>query len=240
MTQPVAVVTGASSGIGEATARALVDAGYVVAAGARRQDRLHALIAEVDRHGGQAISVRCDVRREEDVTALVRTAEEHFGRIDVIVNAAGVAMHGPLGSGRTDEWRTVVETNLLGVLYGIAAVAPRFEEQGHGHVVNVSSAAGRRTLPLRGVYSASKHGVEAVSEALRQEWMHSPLRVTVVQPGYVATEFSTHTTDPVAIAARAQLEIPPDVLAASDVADAIAWAVENPQLRINELFLGPY
>src|SRR4028119_274875 len=169
----VAVVTGASSGIGEATVRALSAEGAAVVAGARRKERLDGLVEEVTRNGGKAIAVGCDVTDERQAHALIERAIEEFGRIDVLVNNAGVMLLSKVEKGLSDEWRQMFEVNVLGLLYATDAAIGAMKRQGSGHIVNVSSVAGRRTRPTVGVYSGTKFAVNAISEALRQELLSS-------------------------------------------------------------------
>src|SRR4028118_2065758 len=191
----VAVVTGASSGIGEATVRALSAEGAAVVAGARRRERLDGLVGEVTRDGGKAIAVECDVTDERQAHALVDRAIEEFGRIDVLVNNAGVMLLSKVEKGLSDEWRRMFDVNVLGLLYATGAAIGAMKEQGGGYIVNVSSVAGRKTRPTVGVYSGTKFAVNAVSEALRQEVLEDGIRVTMVEPGAVATELTDHITD---------------------------------------------
>jgi NADP-dependent 3-hydroxy acid dehydrogenase YdfG len=191
----VAVVTGASSGIGEATVRALVGEGASVVAGARRKERLEDLVEEATRDGGRAIAAECDVTDEQQAHALVKRAIEEFGRIDILVNNAGVMLLSKVEKGLSDEWRRMFDVNVLGLLYATDAAVEAMKRQGSGHIVNVSSVAGRKTRPTGGVYSGTKFAVNAISEALRQELLEDGIRITVVEPGAVATELTDHITD---------------------------------------------
>lgn len=222
----VVAITGASSGIGEATALLLAGGGAKVVLGARRFDRLEALAARITSAGGTATWARVDVRRREDLTALVEAARQEHGKLDVLVNNAGVGPISPLDELRVEEWDEMIDINFRGVLYGIAAALPVFREQRSGHIVNVVSTAGLRIVPTQAVYAATKNAVRTLSEGLRQE-AGPDLRVTVVSPGYVATEFGDSVTSP---AVRAQISttaaaiaIPPEA-----VARAIAFAVGEP------------
>ncbi len=190
----VAVVTGASSGIGEATVRALAAEGAAVVAGARRKERLDGLVQEVNRDGGKAIAVECDVTDEEQAHDLVRRAVEEFGRIDILVNNAGVMLLSRIERGLSDQWRQMFDVNVLGLLYATDAAIAVMKEQQSGHIVNISSVAGRKTGPLRGVYSGTKFAVNAISEALRQELQEDNIRITMIEPGTVATELTNHIT----------------------------------------------
>ena len=234
----VAVVTGASSGIGEATVRALSAEGAAVVAGARRTERLDGLVEEVTRDGGKAIAVGCDVTDERQAHALIDRAIEEFGRIDVLVNNAGVMLLSKVEKGLSDEWRRMFDVNVLGLLYATDAVVGTMKRQGGGHIVNVSSVAGRKTRPTGGVYSGTKFAVNAISEALRQELLEDGIRVTVVEPGAVATELTDHITDEEVREGLKQRRIEP--LQSEDVANAIAYAVGQPQrVSVNEILIRP-
>ena len=222
----VAAITGASSGIGEATAVLLAAGGAEVVLGARRAERLEALAERITSAGGSAVWTRTDVRRREDLTALVAFARREYGRLDVLINNAGIGPISPLDELRVDEWDEMVDINFKGVLYGIAAALPVFRAQGCGHVVNVVSTAGLRIVPNQAVYAATKNAVRTVSEGLRQE-AGADLRVTVVSPGYVGTAFADSVTSPGVraqlVASREQFAIPPEA-----IARAIAFAIEQP------------
>jgi NADP-dependent 3-hydroxy acid dehydrogenase YdfG len=196
LTGKVALVTGASSGIGEATALALAAAGAQVAGAARRTDRLNALIKRITDAGGQAIALHADVADETQVRTMVRTAYERWGRLDILVNNAGVMLLGPIEGAQTEDWRRMVNINLLGLMYATHAALPLMREQGGGHIVNMSSVAGRTVRAGRAVYNATKWGVGAFSEALRQEVSRHHIRVTIIEPGPVETELTEHITDP--------------------------------------------
>ena len=236
----VAVVTGASSGIGEATVRALAAEGAAVVAGARRRDRLDGLVEEVTRGGGKAIAVECDVTDEEQAHDLVRRAVEEFGRIDVLVNNAGVMLLSTVGKGLSDQWRQMFDVNVMGLLYATDAAIGYMKEQGSGHLVNISSVAGRKvTRDSSGVYAGSKHAVGAISEGLRQELLEDNIRVTVVEPGAVATELTDHITDEDARESLSGL-LKLERLQAEDIAEAIAYAVTQPErVSVNEILIRP-
>ncbi|MEU7039757.1 SDR family oxidoreductase [Streptomyces varsoviensis] len=220
----VIAITGAGSGIGEATALLLAERGAKVVLGARRPERLEAVAARVKEAGGDAAWVRTDVRRKEDLAALVKVARDRYGKLDALVSNAGVGLISPLDDLRVEDWEEMVDVNLKGVLYGIAAALPVFREQGFGHFVNTVSTAGLRIVPLQSVYAGTKNAVRTISEGLRQEAGDS-LRVTVVSPGAVRTDF----TDRIDPALRAQTDklmeiaLPPEA-----VARAIAFAIEQP------------
>jgi NADP-dependent 3-hydroxy acid dehydrogenase YdfG len=234
----VAVVTGASSGIGEATVRSLAAEGVAVVAAARRKERLDDLVEEVTRGGGKAIAAGCDVTDEQQAHALIEHAIEEFGRIDILVNNAGVMLLSKVAKGLSDEWRRMFDVNVLGLLYATDAALETMKQQGSGHIVNVSSVAGRKTRPTGGVYSGTKFAVNAISEALRQELLEDGIRITVVEPGAVATELTEHITDEEVRAGLKQRNIEP--LQAEDIANAIAYAVGQPQrVSVNEILIRP-
>jgi NADP-dependent 3-hydroxy acid dehydrogenase YdfG len=237
----VAAITGASSGIGEATALALADAGAAVALGARRVDRIEALAERIGSAGGRAIAFEVDVADETAANAFVTAAHDRLGGLDVLVNNAGVMLLGPVDGADTAQWRQMVEVNLLGLLYCTHAALPLMRESGGGHVVNLSSVAGRHARAGAAVYNMTKFGVTAFSEALRQEALHCDVRVTCVEPGFVETELQGHNKSPLVQQGVEKMrdEIG-DVLLASDIADAIRYAVCLPQhVAINELLVRP-
>ena len=240
-----ALVTGASSGIGEATARALAGHGAAVAVAARRGDRLDALVAAIEADGGRALAIETDITdREQAIAAVERTAAE-LGRLDVLINNAGVMLLGPAVDAPIEEWDRMVALNLNGLLYVAHAATPhllRAAEDGPRRVadlVNVSSVAGRRATSGSGVYNATKFAVNAFTEALRQEVAERHVRVSVIEPGAVDTELRTHLRDEV----REQAErtfAGIERLAAEDVADAIAYIVTRPwHVAINEVLIRP-
>jgi NADP-dependent 3-hydroxy acid dehydrogenase YdfG len=236
----VAVVTGASSGIGEATVRALAAEGAAVVAGARRKERLDALVEAVTREGGKATAVSCDITDESQAHDLVQTAVEEYGRIDILVNNAGVMLLSNVGKGLSDQWRTMFEVNVLGLLYATEAAIRTMKEQGSGHLVNISSVAGRKvTRTSNGVYSGTKFAVNAISEGLRQELLEDGIRVTIVEPGAVETELPDHITDEDARESLGGL-LKIERLQAEDIANAIAYAVIQPErVSVNEILIRP-
>lgn len=237
----VAAVTGASSGIGEETALQLADAGCAVALGARRKDRLDALAAKIGDNGGKAVAVECDVADEASAHAFVERAVSELGRLDIVVNNAGVMLLGPIEGADTGEWRQMVEVNLLGLLYVTQAAIPHLREGGKGHIVNISSVAGRTAAAGVGVYNATKWGVTGFSEALRQEVAHSKIRVTCIEPGFVATELQSHNKNPVIVSVLDKMmEDIGEVLEAEDIASAILHAVTAPpRVNVNEVLIRP-
>ncbi|MFD7785037.1 SDR family oxidoreductase [Streptomyces nojiriensis] len=224
ITGKVVAITGAGSGIGEATALLLAERGAQVVLGARRTERLEALAARIERAGGRAAWIRTDVTRRGDVSALVDLARERYGRLDVLVGNAGVGLISPLDELRVEDWEEMIDVNLKGVLYGIAAALPLFREQGCGHFVNIVSTAGLRVVPQQSVYAGTKNAVRTISEGLRQEAGDS-LRVTVVSPGAVRTDF----TERMGPQARARIDRMMETALSPDaVARAVAFAVEQP------------
>ena len=237
----VAAITGASSGIGEATALALASEGAAVALGARREDRIEALRERIEADGGRALAARVDVTDEQDAHAFVRGAHSELGGLDVLVNNAGVMLLGPIEGADTDQWRQMVDVNVLGLLYCTQAALPLMREGGGGHIVNLSSVAGRVGNPGTAVYNATKWAVVGFSEALRKEGGASNIRVTCVEPGYVRTELQGHNEDPAVRGAIEQMEQQiGEVLEADDIAEAIRFAVSQPpRANVNELLIRP-
>src|SRR5215207_5459316 len=224
----VVAVTGASSGIGEATALACAEAGAAVSLAARRTDRIEALAERIRAGGGTALAVATDVADEAQANAFVRRTHEELGRLDVLVNNAGVMLLGPIEDAPTDEWRRMLDANVFGVLYCTHAALPLMREQGGGHIVNVSSVAGRVSRAGSGVYNLTKHGVGAFSEALRQEVAGRHVRVSLVEPGATTTELRSHNRPEVQESINARFgSVEP--LRAEDVADAIAYTVTRPR-----------
>ncbi|OYW15308.1 MAG: oxidoreductase, partial [Planctomycetales bacterium 12-60-4] len=191
----VVVITGASSGLGEATAKLLAKNGAIVVLGARRTERIESLAEELNKAGGQALAVATDVTNRDQVKRLVETAVKAFGRIDVMLNNAGIMLLAPMEQLKVDEWDQMIDVNLKGVLYGIAAALPYMKEQKAGHFINVSSVYGHKLGPDATIYCATKHAVRALSEGLRQEVKPYNIRTTVISPGAVATELTDHISD---------------------------------------------
>jgi NADP-dependent 3-hydroxy acid dehydrogenase YdfG len=235
----VVVITGASSGLGEATARQLVALGAHVALGARRVDRLLALAAELNGGADQALAVVTDVTDRAQVERLVDSAVQKFGRVDVLINNAGLMPQSLLERLKIDEWDRMIDVNIKGVLYGIAAALPHMTAQKSGHIINVSSVAGHKVRPGGTVYSATKHAVRVISEGLRQEVKPYNIRTTVISPGAVDTELPDTITDPdVAVAIRQfydDLAIPAD-----SFARAVVFAMSQPDdVDVNEILFRP-
>ena len=234
----VVAITGASSGIGEATALLLASRGAKVMLGARRLDRLEALAGRINATGGEAAFARTDVRRRADLAALVELACARFGKLDVLVNNAGIGPISPLDELRVEEWEETIDINVKGVLYGIAAALPVFRSQGLGHFVNTASTAGLIVRPAMAVYAGTKFAVRAISEGLRQE-AGANLRVTLITPGFVRTDFidsgSSSTVRAGLEEARDRFAIPPEA-----IARAIAFAIEQPaDVDVGEIVVRP-
>ena len=222
----VVAITGASSGIGEAAARLLAERGTKVVLGARRTDRLKVLAERIARAGGEAAFARTDVKQREDVAGLVELACERYGKLDVFVSNAGIGPISLLDELRVEDWEEMIDVNIKGFLYGVAAALPIFRKQQFGHFVNVISTAGLKIVPLQSVYAGTKNAVRTIAEGLRQE-AGDKLRVTNISPGFVQTDFADSMTNPVVKAqimeTRDKMAIPPEA-----IARAIAFAIEQP------------
>lgn len=235
----VVAITGASSGIGDATARLLAARGAALVLGARRTERLEAIADELRRAGARVLTRATDVTRSEDVERLVADAVDEFGRLDVLVSNAGISKIGPLANGDVAGWSAMIDVNVRGVLYGIAAATPVFRRQGHGHFVTTVSTAGLKIIPGMGVYAATKNAVRTVMETLRQESTDGVIRTTSISPGFVSTELDGSIDDP---ALRAQIRSNMDEfgLPPESVARAVAFAIEQPhEIEIGDLSIRP-
>lgn len=232
----VVLVTGASSGIGAAIARELGAAGAKVMLGARRTDRLAALADEITAKGGDALTRRLDVTDRADMAAFAKAAREAWGRVDVVVNNAGVMPLSLMASVKVDEWDRMVDVNIKGVLYGIAAVLPEMVARGHGHIINIASIGALSVSPTAAVYCATKFAVRAISDGLRQE--HKTIRVTCIHPGVVESELAHTITDPVAVEAMKTyraIALQPDA-----IGRAVRFAIEQPDdVDVNEIVVRP-
>ena len=235
----VVAITGASSGLGEATARLLSVQGASVVLGARRIDRLRVLADELSRRGGKALAVPTDVVQCDQVKRLVDAAVQTYGRIDVMINNAGLMPQALLERLKIDEWNRMIDVNIKGVLYGIAAALPHMKRQKAGHFINVSSVAGHRVGPGFAVYAATKYAVRALSEGLRQEVKPYNIRTTVISPGAVATELPNTVTDPQA-AERIRKFYAEVAIPAESFARAVAFAMSQPEeVDVNEILFRP-
>jgi NADP-dependent 3-hydroxy acid dehydrogenase YdfG len=235
----VVAITGASSGIGAATAVELAARGAAVVLGARRTDRLDSLVARIRAEGGRAEMLEVDVTKRADLEQLVALAVNRFGRLDVLVANAGVARIAPMAALDVDAWNVMIDVNLRGVLHGIAAALPVFRSQGHGHLVTTVSTSGLKIVPAQAVYAGTKNAVRTLLEALRQESTDGVLRTTSISPGFVRTELVDYIDDPEQRAqaqnAMAVLGISPDA-----VARAIAFAIEQPDdVEIGDMTIRP-
>lgn len=234
----VVVVTGASSGIGEETARFLASRGAKLFLGARRTDRLEAVVKDIERAGGQAAARAVDVTKRRDVEAMIEGALGKFGRIDVLVNNAGLMALAPIARTLVDEWERMVDVNIKGVLHGIAAALPVFMRQKSGHFINISSVAGHKVMMGGAVYSGTKFAVRAISEGLRQE-VGGTIRTTVISPGAVHSELPLGSSDP-DTAAFIKEYYRQQAIPADAVARAIAFAIEQPaEVDVNEILIRP-
>jgi len=236
----VALVTGASSGIGEATALALAEEGAMVAISARRADRLEDLAKRIEAKGGKVKALVADVAQEDQAREMVVAANAAFGRLDILVNNAGVMLLGPIADADTEDWRRMIQTNVLGLMYATHAALPLMRAQGTGHVVNISSVAGRTARAGAGVYNASKWGVGAFSESLRQEVYKDKIRVTIIEPGAAATELTQHITHSESKKQYEDFVQGMTPLESEDIAAAILYAVIQPaRVNVNEILIRP-
>ena len=234
----VVAITGASSGIGEATSLLLAERGARLVLGARRSDRLETLTVRISEAGGEAVYVRTDVKRRDQVEGLVALAGIRYGRLDVLISNAGVAPNSLLDDLRVEDWEEMIDVNIKGVLYGIAAALPVFRRQGTGHFVNILSTAGLKILPTMAVYAGTKNAVRTISEALRQE-AGDKLRVSTISPGFVSTDLASSMTNQEirsqTLARMEQIAISPDA-----IARAIAFAIEQPaDVDVGEIVVRP-
>jgi NADP-dependent 3-hydroxy acid dehydrogenase YdfG len=235
----VVVITGASSGLGEATARHLAAQGASVVLGARRLERLQSLADELNNQGGKALAVETDVTDPDQVQRLVDEAVQTYGRVDVIINNAGLMPHSPLERRKIDDWNRTIDVNIKEVLYGIAAVMPYMQEQKSGHIINVSSVAGHKVRAGGVVYAATKHAVRVISEGLRQEVKPYNIRTTVISPGAVDTELPGSATE-ADVAQNLQNYYDEFAIPADSFARAVAFAISQPEeVDINEILFRP-
>jgi NADP-dependent 3-hydroxy acid dehydrogenase YdfG len=236
----VALVTGASSGIGEATAVALAAAGAAVAIGARRKDRLEALAGRLRGSGAPVLELALDVTDEAACADAVARTRQELGGLDVLVNNAGVMLLGTIAGADPEDWRRMIQTNVMGVLYMTHAALDGMVEQGSGDIVTMSSVAGRTARKGAGVYNASKWAVNAFSESLRQEVTGRGVRISLVEPGAVTTELTSHITQPEAKAASEKMHASMRALHADDIARAVVYVVSQPpHVAVNEVLVRP-
>jgi NADP-dependent 3-hydroxy acid dehydrogenase YdfG len=236
----VALVTGASSGIGEGTALALAEAGAAVAVAARRADRLTALVKKIEAAGGKALALAGDVVDEAFAKGIVAQTVKHFGRLDILVNSAGIIRPGGVENANTEQWREVIDVNLLATLYTCTAAIGPMRAQGGGDIINISSTAGRRAAAPFGPYSASKFGLTGMTEGMRQEVGKHGIRVCIVEPGATTTEVADSITDPNVRKAMQQHVSKEGAMKPEDVAAAIVFVVSLPsRANISELLIRP-
>ena len=233
----VVVITGASSGLGEATAKMLAQKGAKLVLGARREERLKQLVDDIKNSGGEAIYKTVDVTKRSEVEALADAARDEFGRIDVLVNNAGLMPLAPLDELKVDEWDQMIDVNIKGVMYGVGAVLPTMRKQESGHIINLSSVAGHVVFPGATVYCATKFAVKAISEGIRQE-SNGQIRSTNISPGAVATELMDH------ISHKDSKEMADDLyndaIDSDSIARAITFAIEQPgEVDVNEMVIRP-
>ena len=237
ITGKVVVITGGSSGLGEATAHYLAEKGAKVVLGARRVEKLEKVATEIKKNGGAVEILRTDVTNADDVKALVKKAIASFGKIDVMINNAGIMPLAPLSTLKVNEWDSMIDVNIKGVLYGIAAALPEFEKQKSGHFINLASVAGLKVSPGGAVYSGTKYAVRAISEGLRQE-VGKDIRTTILSPGLIDSELQLGSSD----AATSQFiqQVYKDAIPAISIAKAVAYAIDQPaDVDINELVIRP-
>jgi NADP-dependent 3-hydroxy acid dehydrogenase YdfG len=234
----IVLITGASSGLGEATARLLAAKGAALVLGARRLDKLESIAEDLRQRGGRIEVLATDVTRRADVEALVARAVKRFGMLDVIVNNAGLMAIAPLAEAKVDEWERMIDINIKGVLYGIAAALPVFKKQSRGHFINIASVAGFKVFSPGGtVYSGTKYAVRAISEGLRHE-VGGSIRTTIISPGAIDSELKFGSSDKAS--AKAVGEFYQQAIPADSVARAIAYAIEQPDdVDVNEIVLRP-
>jgi len=235
----VVVITGASSGLGENTARHLAGLGAILVLGARRKDRLDAIVKDITAKGGKALAVTVDVSKRDQVEALIQEALKAYGKIDVLVNNAGVMPIAPLAALKVDEWERAIDINIKGVLYGIAAALPVFQKARSGHFINLSSVAGFKVFaPGGSVYSGTKFAVSAISEGLRMETRKDNIRVTILSPGAIESELKEGSSDEASV--KNVKDFYKIAIPADSVARAIAYAIEQPSnVEINEIVVRP-
>jgi NADP-dependent 3-hydroxy acid dehydrogenase YdfG len=237
----VVVITGASSGIGESTAKLLARHGAKVVLGARRKDRLDAAVKEISAAGGKAISVAVDVTKRAEMEGLVKAAVDGFGRVDVIVNNAGIMSIAPIDALKVEEWDRMIDVNLKGMLHGVAAVLPIMQNQKQGHIINLASVFGIKVFAPGGtVYCATKSAVRALTEGLRMELHSKNIRCTMISPGAVATELPEGSSDEATRKNLREFYRTTMAIPAEAIAKAIAYAIEQPaDVEVDEIVIRP-
>lgn len=240
LTGKIAIVTGASSGIGEATALALAEEGAKVALVARRADRLEALTKRIQSNGGEALFIVADITDDAQAHDIVHKTQAQWGTVDILINNAGVMLLGAIDGADTEDWRRMINTNVLGLMYATHAALPIMKAQQQGHIVNISSVAGRVANAGSGVYNATKWAVGAFSESLRKEVYKDNIRVTIIEPGLVATELPQHITNPAAKEVAKNFYGSVTNLESEDIAAAIIYALSQPaRVNVNEILIRP-
>jgi NADP-dependent 3-hydroxy acid dehydrogenase YdfG len=235
----VVVITGASSGLGEAAARLLSAKGAKVVLGARRTDRLKTLADELSHAGGEALAITTDVMHRAQVKRLIDRAVEEFGRVDVMINNAGIMPRAPLERLTVEDWDRTIDVNIKGVLYGIAAALPHMQQQKSGHMIFVASVAGHKIGPDFAVYAATKHAVRALAEGFRQEVKPYNIRTTIISPGAVDTELPDSVTE-ADVAEKIRQYYSDIAIPAESFAHAVAFAISQPdEVDINEILFRP-
>ncbi|WP_404401015.1 SDR family oxidoreductase [Idiomarina seosinensis] len=235
--EKVVIITGASSGLGEATAKMLASKGARLVLAARREERLKKLVEHIKEQGGEAIYRTVDVTYRDQVEALAEAARNEFGRIDVLINNAGLMPLAPLDEVKVDEWDQMIDVNIKGVMYGVGAVLPTMRKQKSGHIINLSSVAGHVVFPGSAVYCATKFAVKAISEGIRQE-SEGEIRATNISPGAVATELTDHISDKESKEMAEDLY--EDAIDSDAIARAITFAIEQPaEVDVNEMIIRP-
>lgn len=236
----VVVITGASSGIGEATAILLAKHGAKVSLIARREDRLKLVEDKVKNNGGEALSIVGDMSKEKDIEKAISETMDHFGTIDILVNNAGIMLLGPIQGANTNDWKRMVDINLMGLMYCTHKVLPTMVKNNYGHIINISSVAGRVARSGAGVYNATKFAVGAFSESLRQEVVGKNIRVTLIEPGAVLTELTDHITHEESKDKIKSWVETLDALTSEDIAESILYAVSQPlRVNVNEILIRP-
>jgi NADP-dependent 3-hydroxy acid dehydrogenase YdfG len=236
----VAIITGASSGIGEATALALSEAGAKIAIGARRTDKLESLKTKIEKNGGQVYAQKLDVTKKLNCDSFIDAVVKKFDTVDILINNAGIMPLSFFKNLKISEWDQMIDVNIKGVLYCTAAVIPHMLAKKSGHIVNISSVAGRIVFPAGSVYCATKHAIVALSEGLRQEFsQRANIRVTCIEPGVVSTELTNTITDE-SLKAFVESTKKMEALKALDIANAIVYAVKSPpHVNVNEILIRP-
>ncbi|PKL81246.1 MAG: oxidoreductase [Ignavibacteriae bacterium HGW-Ignavibacteriae-4] len=241
MDKKVIIITGASSGIGEATARRLAKEGHTIVLAARREDKLVDLKRSLETDNNTVLIHTTDVTKRDDVVSLVKNTIQEFGRVDVLINNAGIMPLSFIEEGRVEDWDRMIDVNLKGLLYGINEVAPIMKEQNSGHIINVSSVAGRRVFPTAAVYCATKFGVNAITEGLRQELSAKyNIKVTAIEPGATKTELQSHIPNEEIRQNFAKRMETVTFLEATDIAEAIHYAISQPKhVNVTEILIHP-